>query len=105
MIPGSLTQTAAAIFTLWFLGAVPPAALAHAILQPCSAAAGSQLDRASHYRGQPETCCSFDPELHLTSALVLIRLRSHGTRGQLTILPRTHWPLLAPVPTQHHSDL
>ena len=65
-------------------------------------AAGSRF--ALPYRGQPETCCSFDPKLHLTSALVLIRLRSHGTRGQLTILPRTHWPLPAPVPAQHHSD-
>ena len=48
MIPGLLTQSAAAIFTLWFLGAVPLAALAQAILQPCSS--GLQLDRASHYR-------------------------------------------------------
>lgn len=34
MIPGSLTQAAAAIFTLWFLGAVPSVALAQAIYQP-----------------------------------------------------------------------
>jgi hypothetical protein len=96
MIPGSLTQTTAAIFTLRFLGAVPSTALAQAINHPGRLARSSIALRTTAAEQKHASS-----EIHLLTTPVLVRLRCNCIRDQLNILFRTQWPLLDPE--QHNS--
>ena len=97
MIPGSLTQTTAAIFTLRFLGAVPSTALAQAINHPGRLARSSIALRTTAAEQKHASS-----EIHLLTTPVLVRLRCNCIRDQMNILFRTQWPLL--VPEQHNSS-